>query len=79
MQLAKGSQDESWECDYCNKSNYQREDGERVAAWRCTADLRNSKGKTRRNGCDYDICSDCIPEYRVNFMVQQNDNLTAYR
>ena len=75
MQLENGSEDDSWLCNYCDKSNTDRENGKKVAAWRCTADFRNSKEKTTRNGCDYDICSDCIKEYRVSFRVQQSDNL----
>ena len=79
MQLANSSDDDSWGCDYCGKSNSQRGIGEKVAAWRCTANFRNSKEKTMRNGCDYDICSNCIKQYRVSFSAQLSHNITTCR
>ena len=72
MQQKICTQNDEWVCDFCGKSSLERENGEKNVAWRCTADFRNTKGKTIQNGCAYDICPGCIEEHRVGFKVRKN-------
>ena len=76
--------DISWICDFCNESVEDIEDeiGEKVNPWRCSEDIKDISTKEEietlvesgiqigaTNGCDYDICSRCIEDYRVCFFL----------
>ena len=70
MELIKSSENQDWTCDFCERDNISTDVGEKVQAWRCPQDIRNSKGDRKATGCDYDICTRCITEYRVSVFVQ---------
>ena len=57
MELSDGSENQLWNCDLCGRHSV---DGEKVQAWRCLQDIRSG------GGCDFDICTRCIEEYKVS-------------
>ena len=59
MVLIVGSEDEVWSCDLCDGYNFGKT--VKVRAWRCLHDWRLTK---QADGCDYDICSQCVPAKR---------------
>ena len=56
MELIEGSEHQLWTCDLCGRHSVV---GEKVQAWRCLQDKRSG------GGCDFDICTRCIGEYKV--------------
>ena len=66
MELIEGSEKEDWICDFC-ESYSKNHVGEQLQAWRCPEDIRDPNlGYMKARGCDYDICNNCIKEYRVS-------------
>lgn len=70
MELVEASKSQDWICDFCG--SYSKDHvGEKLKAWRCPHDKRGDpKGKRKATGCDYDICTNCIKEYRVGEFEQ---------
>ena len=66
MELIEGSENEDWICDFC-ESFSKNHVGEQLQAWRCPQDIRDANLRySKARGCDYDICNNCIKEYRVS-------------
>ena len=59
MELIEGSENQRWICDLCDRDSAV---GEKVQAWRCSQDKRSG------GGCNFDICTLCIGEYKVYYV-----------
>ena len=76
MELVVGSENEEWTCDWCEVRNdpagvcrscwgCRGSTGVRQA-WRCCADVRAPTTSSETEGCRFDICTDCIEDFRVS-------------
>ena len=64
MELTEGSENQAWFCNFCKRNSWDFE--QKVQAWRCPQDIRDFEAHIHvSTGCDYDICTQCIKEYRV--------------